>query len=101
MISGGVEIPGDHLRFIDGSQRLLDHRQLTPPYVRMAVHRSVRVYTFYGRETVFADSVTGSPPDGSMRARGAAAVRPGTGGSGVSGQRAHKPVPIAPGRGSR
>ena len=26
-----------------------------------------------------------------MRARGAAAVRPGTGGSGISGQRAHKP----------
>ena len=30
-----------------------------------------------------------------MRARGAAAVRPGTGGSGVSGQRAHSPVPGA------
>ena len=48
MISGGVEIPGDHLRFIDGSQRLLDHRQLTPPFARMAVHRSVRVYRGQG-----------------------------------------------------
>ena len=36
-----------------------------------------------------------------MRARGAAAFRPGTGGSGVSGQRAHSPAPREPGRGSR
>ena len=31
VISGGVEIPGHHLRLIGGRQRLLDDRQLTPP----------------------------------------------------------------------
>ena len=45
-------------------------------------------------------SVTGKPGRGSMRARGAAAAIPGTGGSGVSGQRDQSPEPEEPGRGS-
>ena len=44
MIPGGVEIPGHHLRPVDGSQRLLDHRQLTPPGARVPAHRSDRMY---------------------------------------------------------
>jgi len=44
VITSGVEIPGHHLRFIDCSQRLLDDRQLTPPYARMPVHWSEWMY---------------------------------------------------------
>jgi hypothetical protein len=46
-------------------------------------------------------TVTGQPSTGSMRARGAAATMPGTGGKGARGQRAQSPVPPALGRGSR
>ena len=42
-------------------------------------------------------TVTGQPSTGWMRARGAAAFRPGTGGRGARGQRAQSPVPCRPG----
>jgi hypothetical protein len=58
VIPGAVEIPGHHLRLTGGGQRLLDHGQFMPPYVGHA---------------------TGNPPGGSIRARGATHVRPGTG----------------------
>ena len=44
MIPSGVEIPGHHLRAVDGSQRPLDHRQLTPPYARVPAHWSEWMY---------------------------------------------------------
>ena len=43
VIPGGVEVPGHHVRLIDGRQHLPDRRQLTPPDAGVPARGSARV----------------------------------------------------------